>query len=128
MGEPSTSRAADDVSAAAAGASGNGMTTRGGRTDPRGSARRGTAKRSAEQDATPPATTTPQRTKRAKRAKRSARASAAASPPIVGIGASAGGLDAFLRLVQHLPSDAGFAYVFVQHLAPEHESVLPELL
>ncbi len=48
--------------------------------------------------------------------------------PIVGIGASAGGLEAFTRLVQQLPSDTGLAFVLVQHLDPEHESKLPQLL
>ena len=47
---------------------------------------------------------------------------------VVGIGASAGGLDAVTRLLQHLAPDTGLAYVVVQHLAPDHESVLPELL
>jgi two-component system CheB/CheR fusion protein len=50
------------------------------------------------------------------------------SPPIVGIGASAGGLDAFTRLIGHLPPDTGLAYVLVQHLDPSHESMLAELL
>lgn len=54
--------------------------------------------------------------------------SAHATPTIVGIGASAGGLDAFLRLLRHIPADTGSAYVLVQHLDPVHESVLPELL
>ncbi|MBK1732289.1 chemotaxis protein CheB [Thiococcus pfennigii] len=48
--------------------------------------------------------------------------------PIVGIGASAGGLDAFRRLLQRLPVDAGLAYVLIQHLAPSHESLLAPLL
>src|SRR3989442_131799 len=48
--------------------------------------------------------------------------------PIVGIGASAGGLEAFTRLVRQLPSDTGLAFVLVQHLDPEHESKLPQLL
>ncbi|MBI4165602.1 MAG: chemotaxis protein CheB, partial [Acidobacteria bacterium] len=48
--------------------------------------------------------------------------------PIVGIGASAGGLEAFKQLLQHLPRDIGMGYVLVQHLAPRHESALPELL
>jgi two-component system CheB/CheR fusion protein len=48
--------------------------------------------------------------------------------PVVGVGASAGGLDAFTRLIHHLPSNTGMAYVLVQHLDPEHESLLPELL
>jgi len=51
-------------------------------------------------------------------------------PPklIVGVGASAGGLQAFKELLSGLPRDAGIAYVLVQHLAPDHESLLPELL
>ncbi|HZR41509.1 MAG TPA: chemotaxis protein CheB [Ktedonobacteraceae bacterium] len=48
--------------------------------------------------------------------------------PIVGIGASAGGLAALQELLRFLPDDAGMAYVVVQHLAPKHESVLPDLL
>jgi two-component system CheB/CheR fusion protein len=48
--------------------------------------------------------------------------------PIVGIGASAGGLDAFKRFLQAIPADSGMAYVLVQHLDPTHQSVLPELL
>jgi two-component system CheB/CheR fusion protein len=48
--------------------------------------------------------------------------------PIVGIGASAGGLDAFKRFLQAVPVDSGMAYVLVQHLDPTHESILPELL
>lgn len=48
--------------------------------------------------------------------------------PIVGIGASAGGLEAFTRLLEHLPATTGMAYVFVQHLDPTHPSLLPGLL
>lgn len=48
--------------------------------------------------------------------------------PIVGVGASAGGLEAFTRLIKHLPDDTGMAFVLVQHLDPEHESKLPQLL
>jgi two-component system CheB/CheR fusion protein len=48
--------------------------------------------------------------------------------PIVGIGASAGGLEAFRRLLGALPSNTGMAYVLVQHLDPHHESILSELL
>src|SRR5205814_2383770 len=47
---------------------------------------------------------------------------------IVGIGASAGGLEACSQLLTELPRTDEFAIVIVQHLAPEHESVLPELL
>ncbi len=48
--------------------------------------------------------------------------------PVVGIGASAGGLDAFKKLIKAIPEDSGMAYVLVQHLDPNHESMLPELL
>src|SRR5215468_9843431 len=48
--------------------------------------------------------------------------------PIVGIGASAGGLEAFRQLLDHLPTDTGMAFVLVQHLDPAHESILAELL
>jgi two-component system CheB/CheR fusion protein len=48
--------------------------------------------------------------------------------PVVGIGASAGGLDAFKKLLKAIPVDSGMAYVLVQHLAPNHESSLPEIL
>jgi len=47
---------------------------------------------------------------------------------IVGIGASAGGLEAFSRLLRSLPTDTGMAFVVVQHLDPLHSSILPELL
>src|SRR5262249_11715973 len=41
---------------------------------------------------------------------------------IVGVGASAGGLEAFGALLRALPEDPNLAIVFVQHLAPQHES------
>jgi two-component system CheB/CheR fusion protein len=47
---------------------------------------------------------------------------------VVGIGASAGGLDAFTQVLHALPRDPGFAIVLVQHLAPQHESALANLL
>ncbi len=48
--------------------------------------------------------------------------------PVVGIGASAGGLDAFKKLLKSIPVNSGMAYVLVQHLDPSHESLLPEIL
>jgi two-component system CheB/CheR fusion protein len=48
--------------------------------------------------------------------------------PIVGVGASAGGLEAFSELLQNLPEETGMAFVLVQHLDPNHQSVLPEIL
>ena len=41
--------------------------------------------------------------------------------PIVGVGASTSGLDAFKRLLKSIPEDSGMAYVLVQHLDPTHE-------
>ena len=49
-------------------------------------------------------------------------------PPIVGVGASAGGLDAFTQLLRALPQNTGMAFVLVQHLEPTHESMLTKLL
>ena len=51
-----------------------------------------------------------------------------ACPTIVGIGASAGGLEAFTELISHLPDDTGMAFVLIQHLDPKHDSHLTELL
>ena len=40
--------------------------------------------------------------------------------PIVGVAASAGGLEAFTQLLSHLPVDTGMAFVLIQHLSPDH--------
>jgi two-component system CheB/CheR fusion protein len=48
--------------------------------------------------------------------------------PVVGIGASAGGLEVFTQLLKHLPSDIGMAFVLIQHLDPKHTSFLCEAL
>jgi two-component system CheB/CheR fusion protein len=48
--------------------------------------------------------------------------------PVVGLGASAGGLEAFQTFLAAAPADTGLAYVLVQHLDPNHESMLGELL
>ncbi|WP_375445932.1 CheR family methyltransferase [uncultured Fibrella sp.] len=48
--------------------------------------------------------------------------------PVVGIGASAGGLEAFRNFIKAIPDQSGMAYVLVQHLDPNHESLLPDLL
>ena len=54
----------------------------------------------------------------------------AASFPIVGIGASAGGLAAFEAFFSGMPADTdpGMAFVLVQHLAPDHKSILSDLI
>lgn len=48
--------------------------------------------------------------------------------PVIGIGASAGGLDAFKKLLKSIPVDSGMAFVLVQHLDPNHESMLSDIL
>jgi two-component system, chemotaxis family, CheB/CheR fusion protein len=48
--------------------------------------------------------------------------------PVVGLGASAGGLEAFRQFLSAVPEQSGLSYVLVQHLDPNHESLLPELL
>lgn len=48
--------------------------------------------------------------------------------PVVGLGASAGGLEAFSKLLDVLPDDSGMAFILIQHLDPTHESLMVELL
>ncbi|MEH1963787.1 MAG: chemotaxis protein CheB [Nostoc sp.] len=48
--------------------------------------------------------------------------------PIVGIAASAGGLEAFTEVLRHLLTDTGMAFVLIQHLDPNHKSLLSEIL
>ncbi len=48
--------------------------------------------------------------------------------PIVGVGASAGGLEAFEQFLKHVPADCGMAFVLVQHLDPAHKSILTDLV
>ena len=48
--------------------------------------------------------------------------------PIVGIGASAGGLEALELFLKHVPAGSGMAFVIVQHLDPTHKGIMVELL
>ncbi|TCD00252.1 PAS domain S-box protein [Pedobacter frigidisoli] len=48
--------------------------------------------------------------------------------PVVAIGASAGGLEAITELLKNLPSDTGMSFIYVQHLSPDHKSMLTEIL
>jgi two-component system CheB/CheR fusion protein len=48
--------------------------------------------------------------------------------PVIGVGASAGGLEAFKRLIRSIPASSGMAFILVQHLEPNHESLLAEIL
>jgi two-component system CheB/CheR fusion protein len=59
---------------------------------------------------------------------RSRRKLSASGVRVVGIGASAGGLEAFRELLRYLPRQSGMAFVLVQHLSPIHESNLTALL
>ena len=55
-------------------------------------------------------------------------ASPGPSFPVIGVGASAGGMEAFQVLLQHLPPHPGLALVLVQHLDPRHDSLLTDIL
>jgi len=60
-----------------------------------------------------------------------ARASLVETAPdfhIVGVGASAGGLESLERFFTHLPTDTGMAFVVLQHLSPDFKSLMDELL
>jgi two-component system CheB/CheR fusion protein len=70
----------------------------------------------------------PDRT-RSRRQTRGATGEAASQAfPVVGIGASAGGLEAFRKLLAALPAETGIAFVLIPHLDPTHESMMVDLL
>ncbi|MFO7596361.1 MAG: chemotaxis protein CheB, partial [Desulfocurvibacter africanus] len=48
--------------------------------------------------------------------------------PIVAIGASAGGLEAIERFFRAMPPDSGMGFIFIQHLSPDHESIMAEII
>ncbi len=50
------------------------------------------------------------------------------TPGIIGVGASAGGLEALEQFFRPIPLDCGLAFVVIQHLDPTHKGILPELL
>src|SRR4051812_41240102 len=58
----------------------------------------------------------------------SAETGKAQGPWVVGIGASAGGLEAITALLRSLPPDTGMGFILVQHLDPTHPSALVEIL
>jgi two-component system CheB/CheR fusion protein len=70
--------------------------------------------------------TTPDKTKYKKQSENEHLASSGF--PIVGIGASAGGLEALELFFRNIPKNNGMAFVVIQHLAPNHIGVMPELL
>jgi two-component system CheB/CheR fusion protein len=87
-------------------------------------------KRSASPPAPTPNKKSPQEIsgKTASKITNAAPASAMKRFPIVGIGASAGGLEAITQLLTHLPIDTGMGFVLLQHLDPKHESMSAEIL
>ena len=56
------------------------------------------------------------------------KASAKSDIPIVALGASAGGLEAFEAFFKHMPNDSGIAFIVLAHLSPDHVSILPQLI
>src|SRR5579871_6536612 len=76
------------------------------------------SKRQSTRHAAKSAPTTPVKSKR----------SVDRSFPIVGIGASAGGLEALVNFFKHVPVDSGMAFVIIQHLDPTQKGMMPELL
>jgi len=60
--------------------------------------------------------------------KKTQKSSTLKSIPIVGLGASAGGLEALETFFLHMPPQAGVAFVIIQHLSPKHKSILGEIL
>ena len=75
-----------------------------------------------ERDVPPESAETPKRTGEGEAGE------GAQSCPVVGFGASAGGLEAMTEVLHELPADTGMAIVFIQHLDPKHASMLSELL
>src|SRR5882672_4146162 len=68
------------------------------------------------------------KTTRIARKTASAASSAIYSFPIIGIGTSAGGLEALEHFLSHVPKSSGMAFVIVQHLDPTRKGIMPELL
>lgn len=60
--------------------------------------------------------------------KRTTKAAASTNFPIVGMGASAGGLEAFQQFFNSMPPDSGMAFVLIQHLDPTRKSIMAELI
>ncbi len=85
-------------------------------------ARRGTGKRPRDR---PPGREPRKRTRAGEATEQAPQATV---PVVVGMGASAGGLEAFTRFFRIMPPDSGMAFVVIQHLDPTHESLTAELL
>ena len=77
------------------------------------------------------ASSTPKRKEKSgsrKKAEVASKSSKATEFPIVGLGASAGGLNAFKKFFEAMPSESGMAFVLIQHLDPSHESNTADIL
>jgi two-component system CheB/CheR fusion protein len=74
-------------------------------------------------EASKPGTSKPKARKKTRRGTRAAK-----TFPVVGVGASAGGLESFKRLFSTMPGDCGMAFVLIQHLDPTRESLTAELV
>jgi two-component system CheB/CheR fusion protein len=70
----------------------------------------------------------PKKSKASPAAKRETPVAISNTFPVVGVGASAGGFEAFMELIKALPPKTGMAFVLVPHLDPTHESAMSELL
>ncbi|MFA7291315.1 MAG: chemotaxis protein CheB [Rhodocyclaceae bacterium] len=75
-----------------------------------------------------PRATAPAKSATSKAASRSRRKKPAPPRYVVGIGASAGGLEALTALISHLPINLGISYVVIQHLSPTYRSMMAQLL
>ena len=76
----------------------------------------------------PKAKRTPEKPRPVKAPKPALPAAAKVDFPVVGLGASAGGLEALEQFLAHVPPASGLAFVIVQHLDPTHECIMAELL
>lgn len=72
--------------------------------------------------------TAPATAKKVAKPRAEAKLTSAVRPYLVGIGASAGGLEALSALIAALPTDLGISYVVLQHLSPTHRSMMAQLL
>ncbi|MGB8991620.1 MAG: chemotaxis protein CheB [Desulfobaccales bacterium] len=89
----------------------------------------GKTKAPARSQATPKSKTVTAKAPAKTRRRIKKEALAPAPPPlVVGVGASAGGLEAFTDLLRHLPRDTGMAFVLLQHLPPKQHSMLAQIL
>ena len=59
---------------------------------------------------------------------RTPRTSSPGSPPVIGIGASAGGLEALQQFFGCIPNHTGFSFVVIQHLSPDYKSLMADIL